>query len=164
MKDLKDKLDLNVPVDVALKQMGLTNPDLIQQIKDDLSFHAINSGAHNPGQSSDIEIDINGQPINPNNVNGIYNAGVNGVKQAADAAGNGIKDAANAAGNVANQAANAVEDAAAKAANAAADAAAKAANAVANPVDTAQNLASGAKNAIADGANALGNMFGGWGR
>lgn len=130
--------------------MGVTNPALINEIKDDLSYHAINSGAHVP--TGGVDVNINGRGVQGRTDPSVVDVNVNG-KPANNGQNGDIEINVPSPGAVLNAGANA-----------AADAAGAAANAIANPVDTAANVAGAAANAVSDGAKALGNMFGGWGR
>lgn len=141
-----------VPIDDALKQIGVTNPALINEIKDDLSYHAINSGAHVPKVGVDININGRGPGAQGRTDPSVVDVNVNG-RPAKNGQNGDIEINVPSPGAVLNAGANA-----------AADAAGAAANAIAHPVDTAANVAGAAANAVSDGAKALGNMFGGWGR
>lgn len=149
---MRDKLNKGVPVDDALKQIGVTNPALISKIKDDISYHAINSGAHVPKGGVDININERGPGVQGRTDPSVVDVNVNG-RPAYNGQNGDIDITVPTPGAVLNAGANA-----------AADVAGAAANAIAHPVDTAANVAGAAANAVSDGAKALGNLFGGWGR
>ena len=124
---MRAKLNSGVPVDDALKQMGVTDPALINEIKDDLSYHAINSGAHVPIGGVDVSINERGPGVQGRTHPSVVDINVNG--QPAHNGQNGdIEIHVPTPGDVLNAGANA------------------------------------AANAVSDGARALGNIFGAWGR
>ena len=103
LKELLKKLDQNVPVDDALKQMGVTSPSLIKEIKDDLSYHAINSGSHNPKSGTDINIELP-------SAGAVVDAGLGAAADAAGKAAYAISNPVDTAQNMAGKAANALGD------------------------------------------------------
>lgn len=145
---MQQKLNNGVPVDYALKQMGVTNPSLINEIKDDLSYHAINSGAHVPKVGVDVNTNGREPGVQGRTDPSVVDVNVNG-KPAYNGQNGDIDINVPSPGDVFNAGANA-----------ATNAAGAAANAIAHPVDTAANVAGAAANAVNDGAKALMNMFG----
>lgn len=143
-------MNKGTPVDEALTKMGVQNAEIRDDIKDKLSFHAINSGAHVPkGTPSKLNIDINGKPVQTDG-SGNVKIDING--RPANRGSNLNIDFTPGNGNEKKDGTTDIDITIPTPKEAVQEAAAKVGNAIANPVGAAAKVADGA-------AKALNNFF-----